>query len=352
MKKQSNLSRNLWVLALVLSLGLFIIAQVPAMAGEKDWPKSIKCSGGSPGSNYYATNSAVAAISTKYLKVQAAPSAAPGGSGVSTRAVGIGEAEIGTTASAYAEDALWGKGPHEGKPLPIRAILQGRINTWGFFAQSKLNINNIKDIKGQTTGLRFAGGKLAGQVTNALLNAAGLTLNDIKDVKQTGIQAHIESLKEGRIKVGSHIGGPGTALYKELFMSKDMTMISLTPEQQNQMVKELGWAIPYTMPAGTYKGMDQDANMIGFVAYIIANADLPDSYVYELVKAIYENFDEFAGFHPGLKEYSPEKVGLVNIPHHPGAIKYYKEVGTWTPELEARNQAWLKKHISILFEYH
>jgi TRAP transporter TAXI family solute receptor len=330
-------------MTVVLALSLFLIAQVPASAQEKDWPRSIKCSGGSPGSNYYATNSAVAAISTKFLKVQAAPSAAPGGSGVSTKAVGLGEAEIGTTASSYADDALWGKGGFEGKPMPIRAILQGRINTWGFFAPAKLGINNIKDIKGQTTGLRFAGGKLSLQVTDALLNAAGLKPGDIRDVKQTGIKSHIESLKEGRIKVGCHIGGPGTALYKELFLSKDMRMISLTPAQQNQMIKELGWAIPYTMPAGTYKGMDQDANMIGFLAYIIGRADLPDSYVYELVKAIFENFDEFTGFHPGLKDYSAEKVNLVNIPHHPGAIKYYKEVGTWTPELEARNQAWLKK---------
>ena len=338
--------RSIWqpnIVLVVIAVGALLMAAMPASAEEKGWPRSVKCVGGSPGSMYYALNSAVAAIINKHLNVQASPSAAPGGSLASTKAIGTGEAEIGSTMGAIAIEGYFGKGPFEGKPLPIRALIQGVTVSWGFLAPKSANIKNIRDLKGHVTGFLYPGNNLAPQVKEAILKAAGLKASDVKDVPQSGVKGTIEAIKEGRIEVCAHIGGFGTAAYRELFRTKDMRMINMTPEQQAVAVKEVAWAFPLTMPKGTYRGVDEDVNLLGFLAFMACRADLPDSFVYQLTKAIFENFDEFTGFHPALKQFSPKKVDLVPIPHHAGAIKYYKEVGVLTPELEARNQAWLKE---------
>jgi len=339
---------SLWLLSAVLVVGILVsglaVTYDGALAAEKDWPKAIRFSGGAPGTTYYAMQSAFAAVCLKHLKVSAAPSAAPGGSPMSTKAVGEGDAEFGISNGPTAYNAFWGKGPYKGKPLPIRAFTQGMTSTWGFFAPAKLNINSLKEIKGRNFGLTFAGSDFSFDLTEAFLKAAGLDLKkDVKDMTTEGVKVMCEMLKDGRLDVGVHIGGLGTAVYKELFHSRDMRMISLTPEEQKKIQDELGWPYPYTIPAGTYKGVDKDAQIMGFEVFEICRGDLPDSFVYELIKAVFDNFNEFSQFHPDLKNFSPKKVDLCGIPHHPGAIKYYKEVGVWTDELEAKNKAWLKQ---------
>lgn len=77
--------------------------------------------------------------------------------------------------------------------------------------------------------------------------------------------------------------------------------------------------------------------------YLVSRAELPDDAVYQMVKALWENYKEFAPIHPLLKEWTPERFVSkeARIPYHPGAVKFYKERGAWTSEMEKLQTALL-----------
>jgi TRAP transporter TAXI family solute receptor len=84
-----------------------------------------------------------------------------------------------------------------------------------------------------------------------------------------------------------------------------------------------------TIPAGMYRGTDNEVTSFGVAATLVTSADVSDEVAYNVAKAVFENFDTFTRLHPAfatLKKEDMVKAGL-SIPLHPGAEKYYKEVG-------------------------
>ncbi|MGD8557825.1 MAG: TAXI family TRAP transporter solute-binding subunit, partial [Chromatiales bacterium] len=84
-----------------------------------------------------------------------------------------------------------------------------------------------------------------------------------------------------------------------------------------------------TIPGGMYRGSDEDTRTFGVGATFVTSTNTPDDTVYTVVKAVFENFDDFKKLHPAfanLKKEEMVKDGL-SAPLHPGAEKYYKEAG-------------------------
>ena len=96
-----------------------------------------------------------------------------------------------------------------------------------------------------------------------------------------------------------------------------------------KMVKERPYYAWATIPKGTYKTSDRDVTTFGVMATFITSADVSESVVYEVTRAVFENLDVFRGLHPAFKNLDPKKMiknGL-SAPLHRGAVKYYKEKG-------------------------
>jgi TRAP transporter TAXI family solute receptor len=86
------------------------------------------------------------------------------------------------------------------------------------------------------------------------------------------------------------------------------------------------WA---TIPKGTYKTTDSDVTTWGVMATFVTSASVPDDVVYEVVRAVFENVDDFRSLHPAFANLDPKKMVVdgLSAPIHPGAMKYYKEKG-------------------------
>jgi hypothetical protein len=96
------------------------------------------------------------------------------------------------------------------------------------------------------------------------------------------------------------------------------------------------------LPAKTYTGQDQPVNVFSLHSYFVAASRLSDDTMYKVTKALFDNIDEFHGFHATAKEWTiQETLDEPTIPYHPGAVRYFKERKVWTPELE-KEQAALK----------
>ena len=84
-----------------------------------------------------------------------------------------------------------------------------------------------------------------------------------------------------------------------------------------------------TIPKGTYKTSKKDVTTFGVMASVVTSADVSEDMVYAVVKAVFDNLDDFRKQHPAFANLDPKKmiVDGLSAPLHPGAIKYYKEAG-------------------------
>jgi hypothetical protein len=97
------------------------------------------------------------------------------------------------------------------------------------------------------------------------------------------------------------------------------------------------------LPAKTYQGQDKEVNVFGLSTYLVAATRLPDDVVHKVVKALFDNIAEFHAFHAEAKEWTlAEAVSDPKIPYHPGAIRYFKEKGVWSADLD-KTQAELQR---------
>src|SRR4029079_15260014 len=106
-------------------------------------------------------------------------------------------------------------------------------------------------------------------------------------------------------------------------------LIPLTGAAVDKLIAEHSYYAKATIPGGMYSHNAHPAQTYGVLATLVTSAKVPDDVVYNLVKATFDNFDEFKKLHPAFANLAPEtmvKDGL-SAPLHPGAVKYYKEKG-------------------------
>jgi TRAP transporter TAXI family solute receptor len=105
-----------------------------------------------------------------------------------------------------------------------------------------------------------------------------------------------------------------------------------TPDQVARIRKSLPELTPSTIGAGIYPSLTKDYHTFGVYNFAVVHKDLPDELVYQIVKAVFEHRQELLTVHPAAKETVPdnaEKNGF--LPFHPGAVRYYREVGVTIP---------------------
>ena len=90
-------------------------------------------------------------------------------------------------------------------------------------------------------------------------------------------------------------------------------------------------------------GIKEPTYVMSYDFYFVSRANLEDEVAYNIVKNLWENYSELAEVHPRLKDWTKEKFvnASATIPYHPGAIKFYKEVGAWTEDMENAQQKLL-----------
>ena len=120
---------------------------------------------------------------------------------------------------------------------------------------------------------------------------------------------------------------------QEAEAKEPVTLISLSPEQIDTIRKAMPEFSPSKIAAGTYRSLDKDYNTFGVYNFAVGRADLPDDLVYQLVKATFENQPRLLKVYSGARDTIPQNVDKNTfLPFHPGAVRYYREIGTSIPE--------------------
>ena len=191
-------------------------------------------------------------------------------------------------------------------------------------AKADSGIKTVADLKGKKVSVGDSG---SGVEFNAqqILGAYDITFEDI-DKQNLSFQASADALKDGKIDAFFCTAGAPTVAITDLATSTGIVLVELDAAHLAKLQQNYGFYAEYKVPAGTYKGVDADATTVAVKATFIVSNDLDEETVYQLTKALYENKDAYT--HDKAKELDVNyATSSISVPFHPGAAKYFKEVG-------------------------
>ena len=292
---------------------------------------------GTTGGTYYPVGVALGTlIKTKLqdsegISVSAINSA---GSAENIRLMREGETQFAIVQGIFGHYAKTGTGPlaSKGPQQNIRAIALLWQNAEQWALETKYvttgTISDLDNVEGKMVGL---GKKNSGAIySNAhILKSLGYEADAFRQF-YGGYGPSASAMQDGKIVLVSAPAGIPTGALTKLFASqkKKVTLLGFSPEQAAAADGGLGLWTPFTIPAGTYSGQAGDIVSIAHPNFLAVNADVDEETVYLITKTIFENIPFLNLIHPATKGISLESaVTGLPVDLHPGAIRYYREVG-------------------------
>jgi len=322
-----NKAFKLWAGAGLTAATLAVIAAAPASAQQK----FISIGTGGVTGVYYPTGGAICRLVNKNRKEHGIRCSAEstGGSIYNINTVRAGELEFGVAQSDWQYHAYNGtsKFKDAGPFKDLRAVFSVHPEPVTIIARDGTDIHNITDLKGKALNIGNPGSGTRG-TWEVIEDALGWKREDLKVAAELKSAETGQALCDGKIEAYFWLVGHPSALTQETLSSCKAHLVNATGPEIDKLVADNPYYRKATIPAGMYNN-NEDINTFGVGATFVTSAKVPDDVVYTVVKAVFENFDQFKKLHPAfanLKESEMIRDSL-SAPLHEGAIKYYKERG-------------------------
>ncbi|ANS84425.1 TAXI family TRAP transporter solute-binding subunit [Vibrio scophthalmi] len=308
------------------------IAAAVMGAGAVNAQEFITIGTGSVTGVYYPTGGAICKLVNKGRKDHNIRCSveSTGGSIYNVNTIRAGELDFGIVQSDWQYHGYNGtsKFSEQGPYKNLRAMFSLHTEPFNIIARSDAGIENVSDLAGKRVNIGNPGsGDRA--TMGVVMDAMGWTNDSFKLASELKGSERSQALCDNKIDAFVYVVGHPNGSIKEATTSCDAKLIPATGEQIEAIVNANPYYAFSSVPAGMYRGTDQDVNSFGVAATMVTTADVSDEVAYNVAKAVFENFDTFKRLHPAfanLKKEDMVKAGL-SIPLHPGAVKYYKEVG-------------------------
>lgn len=247
---------------------------------------------------------------------------------INSKMIGAGEADVVTVQNDIAYYALKGIKPFFNKPVTnIRGIASLYSETVQIQARKDANIASVKDLKGKRVAVG-PHGTMPVETSLQVLEAYGLKFEDLGKVEYLTINEAANALKANRIDALFFLGAEGYPSMSGVASQTDTIIIPIDDLGAAMLTKQYPYYVKRILPAGIYKGVSADVPTLAVYTMLAASAELDNDTAYRVTKAIFENIKTIAPCHAVGKQI---KLGTalagMPIPVHPGAEKYYKEVG-------------------------
>lgn len=251
------------------------------------------------------------------------------GSTENIRRLAAGDFDFTMSNAAVTWYAVRGAGDWEDNPLPLRSIATMAPNVAFFITPTSTGIESFEDLKGKRVVVGPAGSGMEAFI-RPILEEHGVTYDDFTPLYQ-GQAGAVELLQDGAADAAFLGGAVPTASIVQATATQPITFIPFDPEVRERLIEKYEFFKPHVIPGGTYKGREEDYPCLNVGSmHLITDAQEEEAFVYWLTKSIYESADTIALKHPAGKSLNAENVVLkTGTPFHPGAIRYYQEIGIW-----------------------
>jgi len=281
---------------------------------------------------YYPTGGAICRLVNKNRKEHGVRCSveSTGSSVYNINTIREGELQFGVAQSDWQYHAYHGTskfadaGPFE----DLRAVFSVHPEPFTVVARADSGITSFDDLKGKRVNVGNPGSGQRGTM-EVLMDAMGWSMSDFALATELKAAEQSAALCDNQIDAMVYTVGHPSGSIQEATTSCDSVLVNVTGPAVDQLVADNDFYRTATIPGGMYRGSDSDVQTFGVGATVVTSAAVSDEAVYTLVKAVFENFDDFKKLHPAfanLKESEMIQDGL-SAPLHPGAVKYYKERG-------------------------
>ncbi len=298
------------------------LAAGPALAQEQ-----LSIATGGTGGVYYPIGGGLAEIINNHVEGYSATAEVTGASVENMGLIATGDADLAIALADTVQQAYQGTGRFEGNQIAsIRALASVYANMIQIVVPADSDIRSIADLKGKRVSVGAPG---SGTEVNAqtLLAANGISFDDF-DAQRLNFNETADALNNGDIDAGFWSVGAPTSSILNLATTTSIRMIALSDDEIAKAREADPTFAALTLPGGLYDGVDDPVPTLGVPNVLVVSADMSDDLAYALTKAMFDNIDELRAVHPAANETTVEfTMAATPVPLHPGALRYYEEVG-------------------------
>ncbi|RWK56882.1 TAXI family TRAP transporter solute-binding subunit [Mesorhizobium sp.] len=281
---------------------------------------------------YYAAGGAICRLLNKDRKTHGIRCSveSTGGSAFNVNTIKEGELDFGMAQSDVQYNAYKGLESFKdgGAHTDLRAVFSIHPEPFTVLAHPNAGVTKFEDFKGKRFNVGNPGSGTRASMER-LLGAMGWTLADFSLASELKADEHGPALCDGKIDGFFYGVGHPSANIQDPTTTCGAKLVPLTGEVVDKLVAENPYYAKATIPGGLYANNPDDTETFGVLATLVTSAKVPDESVYQLTRAVFENFDEFKSLHPAFANLDPAKMVAEgnSAPLHPGAEKYFKEKG-------------------------
>ncbi len=299
----------------------------PAMAQDQ-----LSIATGGTGGTYYPVGGGLAEIVNNHVEGYSATAEVTGASVENMGLIATGDADLAIALADTVAQAYTGTGKFEGQQLDmVRGLASLYANMVHIVALESSGITSLDDLRGKRVSIGAPG---SGTEVNtaAILEANGITYDDIEE-QRLNFNETADALANGDIDAGFWSVGAPTSSILNLATTQDIVIIALTQAELDAAMAADETFATTKLPGNSYNGVTDDITVLGIPNVLTVSSEMSDDLAYELTKAIFENIAELQAIHPAANETTIEfTMGATPIPLHPGALRYYDEVGAEVPD--------------------
>ncbi|PWK60654.1 TAXI family TRAP transporter solute-binding subunit [Roseicyclus mahoneyensis] len=310
-----------------LAASTLVATAVPAFAQEQ-----LSIATGGTGGVYYPIGGGLAEIINAQVEGYSATAEVTGASVENMGLIATGDADMALALADTVAQAYNGTGRFEGQQLPmVRGLASVYANMVQIVALESSGITSLEDLRGKRVSVGAPG---SGTEVNAdaILQANGITYDDI-DEQRLNFNETADALANGDIDAGFWSVGAPTSSILNLATTQSIVMIELTEAELTAAREADATFAVTTLPGGSYTGIDGDTTVLGIPNVLVVSSEMSDDLAYAITRAMFENIADLQAVHPAANETTVEfTMTATPVPLHPGAIRYYEEIGADIPD--------------------
>lgn len=303
-----------------------VLAALLTLSGCNDKKNYNLATGGTSGT-YYPFGGAIANIWNTKLDNVNVTAESTGASAENLRRIANGEDDYAIVQNDVMDYAYNGSDMFVGQKLENLASIGTLYPEVIQIAAAKTSgIKSVADLRGKRVSVGDAG---SGVEFNAkqILEGYGLSFSDIKK-NNLSFKESAEGIQNGTLDACFVTAGVPNAALQELAFTAGLILIPVSGKEADYICSNYSFYTKTVIPGGTYRGTDTDTEALAIKATLAVSAELDADAVYQMTKVLFENLGELSQAHAKGKEVSVESaVTGVSVPFHPGAERYFREIG-------------------------
>lgn len=304
-------------------------ATEPETAAEPRELQRLTLGAAGSGGTFYIWGAGLSSvINSKYPEAYDVSVMASGGPAQNCELLHQGECQLGFVTSFVAYDYYNGTGIATAECPELRTLFPMYNSYFHLFALADSDVNGISDINGKAlaTGTPGSSSQIVG---DAIIELFGLTPTSTSPISLSQV---MDNLKDGQVDVGMAVSAYPVSSLVELQATHDFKLIPISDDELAKLKEYNSGYGDGVIPAGTYNGQDADYNTLSFWTLCLATSEMDEQTAYELTKYTFENLEDLGAAVGNVSEVVAENVLGSPIPIHPGAARYYKEIGVNVPD--------------------